>query len=68
VTDNPTETMEELAKIELISAIRKQTDAASKDIPRSGAAALRDLAEAYAIVTTPTLLPLELLSSPADGS
>ncbi|MCD7440264.1 hypothetical protein K4B79_18795 [Streptomyces lincolnensis] len=58
---------EDLAKAELIDAIRKQTDNARTQIPREGAAALRDLAEAYAIVTTPTLPPLEL-STPVDGS
>lgn len=48
-------TDETRTKAELLAAIRKQTDAAGKDLPRSGAAALRDLAEAYAIVTTPAL-------------
>ncbi|MFC7909041.1 hypothetical protein [Streptomyces nigra] len=53
--DNPTATMQDLVKIDLLSAIRSQTDAARRDLPGPGSAALRNLAEAYAIVTAPTL-------------
>ncbi|WP_432041440.1 hypothetical protein [Streptomyces cadmiisoli] len=68
MTDNRTKTMEELTKVELLSAIRKQIDAAAKDIPHIGAAALRDLAEAYAIATAPTFPQPGLLTTSADGS
>lgn len=42
---------------ELLAAIRTQTDAAAKTLPREGAAALRDLAEAYCAVTAAAPAP-----------
>jgi hypothetical protein len=56
--EKPTQHIEDVAKDELLAAIRKQADVAGKDLPRSGAAALRDLAEAYSILTA---APLPLL-------
>lgn len=60
-----TQNSEALTRAELLDAIRKQADAAGKDVPRNGAAALRDLAEAYTMVTA---MPLPLLPSSCDGS
>lgn len=63
--NDTTPSPEARTRTELLDAIRKQADAAGKDLPRSGAAALRDLAEAYTMVTA---MPLPLLPSSCDGS
>lgn len=51
--DTPTRTMQELTKSELITAIRTQAEAAKYIDPQEGSHALRNLAEAYAILTAP---------------
>ncbi|MFI9824446.1 hypothetical protein ACIHFC_28940 [Streptomyces sp. NPDC052013] len=67
MTYTVTKTVEEQTKAELLAAIRKQTEAASNQIPRVAAATLRDLAEAYAVLTVEPL-PLFPLQPPADDA
>ncbi|WP_445524776.1 hypothetical protein [Streptomyces cyslabdanicus] len=52
------ESSEGRTKEDLLAAIRKQTAVAACMLPREGAAALRDLAEAYSALT---VVPLPLL-------
>ncbi|MGW5408997.1 hypothetical protein [Streptomyces spiralis] len=59
-----TQTVEDRARAELLRAIREQTAAARTALLRDGAAALRDLAEAYAVITVE---PLPLLHEPVAG-
>ncbi|MFF3310509.1 hypothetical protein [Streptomyces sp. NPDC002952] len=54
---------EDRTKDELLTAIRKQAEAAGRDLPRTGAAALRDLAEAYSVITA---VPLPMVTG-IDG-
>jgi hypothetical protein len=55
-----TPSAEDLARTELLDAIRKQASNAATQVPSVGALALRNLAEAYATVTAE---PLGFLSS-----
>lgn len=58
--NDTTPSPEARTRAELLDAIRKQADAAGKDLPRNGAAALRDLAEAYTMITAE---PMPLLGA-----
>ncbi|WP_143662386.1 hypothetical protein [Streptomyces sp. Amel2xC10] len=59
MSDSP----EQSVRGELLAAIRSQTDRAHLLDPQAGAAALRDLAEAYSILTAE---PLPLVAGSVD--